>query len=275
LLPDSSVLARCRVDKVTGLVALIDTACPVCYNAGMMHAVLFDFSGTLVDCGPTWWALEVTTTVHAPLTILNKRGVISVSDAALQRADDLYAEMKRVARETCIEVSAQDALHRALAGLGLSVPDHVINQTVDEIFGACLPDAVARDGALETLQALQQQGLVAAVISNARYGPYVPQALDRLGMKPFLRSVTTSADARLRKPHPDIFRNVLAALDVAPHDAAFVGDYYPHDMAGARAAGMHAVWLVEPGQPRDNLPVDLVIARLPELLPALLQLRSV
>ena len=235
----------------------------------MIRAVLFDFSGTLVDCGPAWWALEVTTTVRVPLSILNEQGLISISDAMLQRADDLYADMKRMARETCIEISAQDALRRALADLGLSVPDHIIDQTVDDIFSACLPDALARDGALETLQTLQQMSIMTAVISNARYAPYVPQVLDRLGMTPFLRSVTTSAGAGLRKPQPDIFWNVLAALDVAPHDAAFVGDYHPHDIAGARAAGMHSVWLVEPGRAHDDLPADLIIAHLPELIPAL------
>jgi HAD superfamily hydrolase (TIGR01509 family) len=252
--------------------ALVDMSCSVCYNAGMIRAVLFDFSGTLVDCGPVWWALEVTTTVRIPLGILNERGVISVSNEQLQLADDLYADMKREAKETGIEISAQDALRQALAGLGLRVPDSVISHTVDEIFSACLPDAAAHDGALETLRALQRQGIITAVISNARYGPYVPRALDRLGMTPYLRSVTTSADVRLRKPQPAIFWNVLAALDVAPCDAAFVGDYYPHDMAGAMAAGMHTVWLVEPGKQRDDLPAELIIDRLPELMPALPQL---
>ena len=241
----------------------------MCYNADMIRAVLFDFSGTLVDCGSAWWALEITTTVRAPLSALNKQGVISISDSMLQRADDLYTEMKHVAKETCIEISAQDALRRGLTDMGTSVPDHIVDHTVDDIFSACLPDAVARDGALETLQTLQQMSIITAVISNARYGPYVPQALDRLGMAHFLRSITTSADARLRKPQPAIFWNVLAALGVAPHDAVFVGDYHPHDIAGAQAAGMHSVWLVEPGRPHDDLPADLIIDHLLNLIPAL------
>ena len=73
----------------------------------------------------------------------------------------------------------------------------------------------------------------------------------------------------LRKPRPDIFWDTLAEMGVAPADAAYVGDYWPYDMAGARAAGMRSIWLVEPGKRRDDLPADAIISSLPELLPAL------
>lgn len=45
------------------------------------------------------------------------------------------------------------------------------------------------------------------------------------------------------KPHPSIFTAALGALDVAPEDAAMVGDSYEDDIEGARSLGMRAILL--------------------------------
>ncbi len=238
----------------------------------MIRAVLFDFSGTLVNCGDAWWKLELVTTVRAPLELLHERRQITVSDADLARADDLYARLKREARETGIEIAAHDAARQAAAALGLSLPDGLLDAAVDELFCACLADCLPIDGAVDMLSALQQQGLVLAVISNARHGLFVRWALERLDMARFFQAIVVSADVRLRKPRPEIFWDTLRELGIAPSQAAFVGDYHPYDMVGAQAAGMYSIWLVEPDQPHDDLPADLVIDRLADLPPAVARL---
>jgi len=238
----------------------------------MIRAVLFDFSGTLANCGDAWWNLELITTVRAPLTLLRQRGAVAISDDDLARADDLYKIMKQTARETGVEISAQEATRQAAATLGLAVPDQVVDAAVDELFRACLPDAAPLDGAIAALQQLQRQGLTLAVISNARHGAFVSWALERLGMAHFFRSIAVSADVHLRKPRPEIYWNSLAALDVAPREAAYVGDYHPFDMVGAQAAGLWSIWLVEPGKPQADLPADAIIHSLSELAPALARL---
>ena len=83
----------------------------------------------------------------------------------------------------------------------------------------------------------------------------------------FFSAVVVSADVHLRKPWPQIYWNTLAGLGIPADQAAFVGDYYPHDMAGARAAGLRSIWLTRPDRPHDDLPADLIIHRLPELIP--------
>jgi HAD superfamily hydrolase (TIGR01549 family) len=45
------------------------------------------------------------------------------------------------------------------------------------------------------------------------------------------------------KPHPSIFREALAALQVEPEAAAMVGDSYEDDIEGARALGLRAFLL--------------------------------
>ncbi|HEY7794053.1 MAG TPA: HAD family hydrolase [Gaiellaceae bacterium] len=72
------------------------------------------------------------------------------------------------------------------------------------------------------------------------------------------------------KPHPDIFRHALAQLEVAPEEAAMVGDSYEDDIEGARALGMRAFLLDRD----DRHPEEP--ERLPDLfaLPAALGLSS-
>ncbi len=238
----------------------------------MIRAVLFDFSGTLANCGDAWWRLEITTTVCAPLDLLRARGIVALSEHELARADDLYADMRRVAKETGVEISAHEATRQAAAALGLDTPGDVLDGAVDELFRACLSDVSPLAGALQMLADLQQRGLTLAVISNARHGPFVGWALQRLGMARFFRRIVVSADVHLRKPRPQIFWNTLNELGIAPAEAAFVGDYHPYDMVGAQAAGMRSIWLVEPGAPHEDLPADAVISSLSDLPGVLAQL---
>jgi HAD superfamily hydrolase (TIGR01549 family) len=64
------------------------------------------------------------------------------------------------------------------------------------------------------------------------------------------------------KPHPSIFREALAALEVEPQDAAMVGDSYADDIEGARALGIRAFLLDRDGRYPDE----------PDRLPTLLAL---
>ena len=64
------------------------------------------------------------------------------------------------------------------------------------------------------------------------------------------------------KPHRSIFETALAALDVAPAEAAMVGDSEHDDVAGARALGMRAILLDREGR----------VAPGPDVIPTLLAL---
>jgi putative hydrolase of the HAD superfamily len=45
------------------------------------------------------------------------------------------------------------------------------------------------------------------------------------------------------KPAPEIFHHALALAGAAPTEALMVGDSLRHDIAGARAAGLHTLWV--------------------------------
>ncbi len=79
-----------------------------------------------------------------------------------------------------------------------------------------------------------------AVLSDADDG-FIESRMRRNGLS--FDAVVTSEELRAYKPHISLFREVCARLGVQPSEAAFVGDSAWADIAGARHAGMQAVWI--------------------------------
>jgi HAD superfamily hydrolase (TIGR01662 family) len=113
---------------------------------------------------------------------------------------------------------------------------------------------------LPTLAALRAHGLKLALVSNTA------RDLDRFIMHHGLE-VDAALSSRIHgrvKPHASIFRAVLDRLNVAPVEAAMVGDTPEDDIQGARALGMRAFLL-----DRDARHADADLRDLRELPAAL------
>ncbi len=122
------------------------------------------------------------------------------------------------------------------------------------------------EDALPVLEALRSQGLKLGLVSNtgrdldlfvAHHGLAVDAVL---GSRAFGRT----------KPHPAIFQAVLERLEVAPKEAAMIGDSPEDDVDGARAAGIEKAFLLDREDRHPEIP-----DRLPDLLalPAALGIR--
>ena len=84
-------------------------------------------------------------------------------------------------------------------------------------------------------------------------------------------TVVISAELGIAKPDARIFNVALGALGVRPEDAAMVGDSLPRDVAGARNAGLRAIWIdrdMAEAKPDDPVP-DARIGALSEVRSAL------
>jgi 2-haloalkanoic acid dehalogenase type II len=81
-------------------------------------------------------------------------------------------------------------------------------------------------------------------------------------------AVVASEDVRAYKPHVSMFREACARLGVAPSETVYVGDSPWADVAGARHAGLRAVWLNRHGAswPDDIEPPEAEIGTLDGLL---------
>ena len=93
------------------------------------------------------------------------------------------------------------------------------------------------DGARDALAILETAGVRTGLVTSGT-GSRVRRELARLGLD--FPVVVCAEDVARRKPHPDALVAGLAKLEVAPADAAYVGDA-PEDVEMARAAGVFSV----------------------------------
>lgn len=95
-----------------------------------------------------------------------------------------------------------------------------------------------------TLTALHERGVLLAVCSN-KPRLFTQPLLTFLGLAPLLGAVVGPEDVPHLKPAPDMLREALRQLDVAPAEAVYVGDMVV-DIETARAAGV-PVWVIATG----------------------------
>ncbi len=104
------------------------------------------------------------------------------------------------------------------------------------------------EDALPVLEELRGHGVKLGLISNgsrdlAEFVRHHALEVDcAIGSRAFGRT----------KPHPDIFRRVLALLEVEAEESAMVGDSYEDDIEGARALGIQAFLLDRDGRHPDE-----------------------
>ena len=73
--------------------------------------------------------------------------------------------------------------------------------------------------------------------------------LDVIGLSSYFEQVIGAREAGVAKPDARIFELLLERAGLEPSQVAYVGDDPHADVAGARAVGMHAVWIDRFGRP--------------------------
>jgi putative hydrolase of the HAD superfamily len=114
-------------------------------------------------------------------------------------------------------------------------------------------------GARSLLRGLRARGIRVAVVSN--FDSRIGGILDGLGLAQFLDAIVFSSAAGAAKPAPAIFRQALATLGVRPAEAVHVGDDPIADVAGARGAGLGAIWMRHGAIRRAGVSTETPVAR--------------
>ena len=124
------------------------------------------------------------------------------------------------------------------------------------------------EGARETLGHLSSR-LRMGIICDSGYTPgrILRKALARHRVLGFFQVTTFSDENGFNKPHGTMFEKTLTSLCVEPSEAVHIGDSLLTDIAGAKAAGMKAVWLNPNGEPAiGSHKPDYQITALPEVI---------
>ena len=127
------------------------------------------------------------------------------------------------------------------------------------------------DDAFETLDALRAAGFRTGLITNGAARPQRAK-IDRFGIERYMDVVVIEGEFGIGKPERAVFEHAARTVGVAPPEAWHVGDNLYADIGGAKATGLHAVWIHRGRlQLREDLAVvpDRTVAHLAELRNAL------
>lgn len=203
--------------------------------SGNISTVFFDFGDTLVEGNPTYM----------------KRITELLGEVGFRRE---YADVVRA-------FTKADYLLYLDASSGALVEDSQYLPRFLDHFGRCLdisvdwpavlPQILQRfdgksyrrtlsEGAVETLETLQQKGYRLGIISNNDGS--CKEKCEGLGIDGYFEVIVDSTLEGVRKPSPRIFAIALERMGITPEEAAHVGDMYGSDVLGARDAGMAPVW---------------------------------
>lgn len=195
----------------------------------MIDAVLFDLDGTLLDRDASVLAFARDqhrrlrhALGHIPLDSYVGRFVALDARGSVWK-DEVY---RRLVEEFGVERVTPEAL---LADYVSRFRDHCIP----------FPNLHA------TLQQLRTDGLALGIISNG-HGELQLATIQAIGIEAYCSVISISEREGLRKPGPAIFLRAVERLGTSADRAAFVGDHPLSDIAGARSAGLRAVWKRDP-----------------------------
>lgn len=191
---------------------------------------------------------------------------------AYRQAPGIDAGLAGVALRDALEANPVTVgrIPALLAPLGID-PRSPEGEAVRGEYNRVLIDAIEWiEGTRDIVLRLREQ-FTLAIVTN---GPAEMQwaKVRKFGIETLVDHVVVSGDLGHHKPDPVIFEHLLTRAGVDAARAAHVGDSVHSDVAGARAAGMTAIWYPPkkrtPDEVGEHHP-DAVIESLEELLPPL------
>ncbi len=211
-----------------------------------MRAMLFDFGGTLDY--PRHWLDRFLTHYRAAGIVLSREELDPAFDSATRIAyragaairDYRLAPLVRYLVRLQLENLCRTESRYVRAALASVAPGDI----------EALADRISESFTRESICGLEQsRGILArlrarfkiGVVSNF-YGN-LDRVLAEAGLDESVDAIADSCRVGIFKPDPGIFEAALAGLNVAPHEAAMVGDSLGKDCLPAGRLGLTTVWL--------------------------------
>jgi putative hydrolase of the HAD superfamily len=203
----------------------------------MPKGVLIDYGGTLVE--------ELGFDARAGNEVLLSSAAyrpqhVDLEDV-LARAKKISAEVADRRDEFNIETPWPTLTRLIHDFLGIRFTDPM--PELEMAFWKASVKTVPMPGAREALDEFHRHGVPVGVVSNCSFGQDVIRyELAKHGLADHLVFVMVSAEYSVRKPNPLLFDTAAARLGAESKDIWFVGDRLDIDVAGAKSAGMKAIW---------------------------------
>lgn len=213
-----------------------------------IRAVAFDLFNTLITVDmPSRYS-----SIDRLLDSLQAQGVAVHADDFMPVYRDVakgfVSEAERSGKETYNGQWISTTLQRL--GIDMQPQDPRVAQAVEAYFSAFVENARPLPGTADMLAALKPHYRL-GLLSNLTYGPAARQILDHVNLSVYFDVLLVSGDLGYRKPHPQAFQTLIAALDVPPATIVFVGDDPRTDVQGSLLTGLQPVQTVYAQRQRD------------------------
>lgn len=126
----------------------------------------------------------------------------------------------------------------------------------DLYWNTMIEAAVLEPGTVELMRDLRKRGTYIGVGTNMT-ADIQYRKIEKLGIGRWIDGVVTSEEAGVEKPDVKVFWLCAEKAGAKPEECVFIGDSLEHDVKGAQAAGMHAVWYCPNGEVSD-LPCPVI-----------------
>jgi putative hydrolase of the HAD superfamily len=213
-------------------------------------AILFDMGYTLIEFEPPQEVIvqEVLRAAGAERSVHEIEAAVAVVFGAYYQD---AATVTFPATEAYDGETQAKLARGMLAQLGLETGEKSLESYTEALESRFRQPGVIRPypEVVEIVGTLRQQGYRLGIVSNWSWN--LRERVAQVALDGFFEIVWASAYAGCNKPHPDIFRQALAQMGIAPNRALYVGDNYRHDVVGARNAGLQAVLLDRDGTADD------------------------
>ncbi len=216
----------------------------------MITDVIFDFFGTLVQYTPGVFHTNPYQQTHA---FLEAQG-FPIDYAAFVEtfstvSDSLEAQAKRTHNEYHMHDVGRGFFQQAFA---TEIDDSILQPFIAHFIAEWSRGIVYLDALAPTLAQLATHYRL-SILSNTHYPALIHDHLAAMRIEQYFAQIITSVEVGIRKPHRAIFEHALADLQIAPHQAIYVGDTYLDDYQGATAANIRCI-LIDPQQRYPQVP---------------------
>jgi putative hydrolase of the HAD superfamily len=241
----------------------------------MIKAVSFDFWNTMFTEQPGGFKLYQSRRRERLAAAIHEHG--DFTQEQLERACLLEAEAHhRIWREEHRTLATAERIGKILTHLEVSLPAAGMAElTADYEEGVLENPPVLIEGVREAVETLASRYRL-GIISDVGFSPgrVLKVLLGRAGLLGLFDSMVFSDEAGCSKPSIKVFERTARSLAARPPEVVHIGDLEYTDIAGAKAAGFHAIRFtgVTPMAEDERTRADRVttdFAEVPRLIEAL------
>ncbi len=203
-------------------------------------AILFDYLGTLVE--PRNYSLQDSKTkLH---TALCEAGLVTEKGKFMEAYAKAHEKYRIVRYQQLREVTNAVWVSEALNAIDCKTTpnDAKLKTALNVFFQDFINTLELRPYANHLINRATELCKV-GLVSNFTYTPTIHASLRKLGIDHLFNAVVVSETVGWRKPSSIIFEQALEKLQVKCEDAVFIGDSPLEDIDGAKAAGLHSVFV--------------------------------